>query len=149
MNPGDVSWLPWLPTLATVAGWAVVNWQANRRESRKEQRSVMDAAKRLAVETASKSAAYMCADERSEAIEADIKSCLDQIEIELGRIDGYPKVRSLVEAMAEFGDAATGADFESATRRARPRTDPAVLRVMVARNRLMRELEVLFSQRFC
>lgn len=109
---------------------------------------MMDAAKKLAVETAAKAASYMCTAARSEDIEADIKSSLDQIEIELGRIAGYPKERSLVEAMAEFGDAATGGDFESAVRRARPRNDPTVLRVVVARNRLMHELELLFSRRY-
>ena len=134
--------------LATVVGWGIVNWQANRRELRNEQRAVVDAAKKLVVESASKAAAYMCEADRSEATEADIKASIDQIEIELRRISDYATVTQLVQAMGEFADAATGADFESATRRSRHRRDPAVLRVMVARNALMRELETLFSERY-
>lgn len=139
---------PWLPVLATVAGWAIVNHQNNRREIRKEERALIDAAKKLVIELAAKARAYMCGASRSEDIEADIKSGLEQLEIELSRLRGYSKNLALISAMAGFADAATGADFESAARRARLGSDPEPQALVIARNMLMMQLEALFSARY-
>ena len=51
-------------------------------------------------------------------------------------------------AMAGFADAATGADFESAARRARLGSDPEPQALVIARNMLMMQLEALFSARY-
>lgn len=139
---------PWLPLLATIAGWAIVNYQNNKREIRKEERALIDAAKKLAIELAAKARTYMCSATRSEDTEADIKSGLEQLEIELTRLRGYSKHLALISVMAGFADAATGADFESAERRARLASDPEPQALVIARNMLMMQLERSFSDRY-
>lgn len=129
-------------------GWAIVSWQANRREVRKEQRAVVDAAKKLAVECAAASSTYMCSEGRDEAAEGSIKSQLDLLEIELGRIPEYGEDRALVGAMAKFADACTGADFESSSKAARSRSDAEVLLISSTRNALLKALEENFSRRY-
>jgi hypothetical protein len=142
-------WLgPWLPLLATVAGWAVVNHQNNHREVRKEERALVDGAKKLIVELAHSARDYMCAPSRNQATEADIKSGLEQIEIELKRLPGYSKDAALVAAMARLADDATSADFESASRRPRQPSEPEPQALMLARNLLMMALEASFARRY-
>ncbi len=108
----------------------------------------MDAAKRLAVDIAADAVAYMGEHQRNEVTEAEIKTCLDLLEIELGRLDDYESERQVVRAMGKFSDAVTGGDFESAQRIARSRSDPAVQQIVAARNALMSTLESLFTTRY-
>ena len=140
--------LPWLPLLMTVAGWFMVNWQNNRRENRKEERALLDAAKKLVIDMATKARAYMSAIDRNEETEADIKAGVDQLEIELGRLPRYKQETKLINAVAAFGDAATAADFESATRMPRKLSDAEPQALMAARNTLLTSLELLFSARY-
>lgn len=140
--------LPWLPIAATLAGWWVVNLQANKREARKEERALIDSAKKLAIETSGKARTYMCTNARCEDVEAEIKLLLDQLEIELTRLPGYASDGELVDAMGRFANAATGADFESAERRARTPSDPEPQELAAARNELLRRLEAPFARRY-
>lgn len=142
------NWLPWAAPALTIVGWAIVSWQANRREIRKEQRTVADAAKKLVVDCASEAIACMCAEERDEGAEGKIKSLLDLLELELGRIPGYKVDLLLVGAMAAFADSCTGGDFESAARSQRSRRDPDVLQVGSSRNALLVKLEESFTRRY-
>lgn len=140
--------LPWLPPIVTLAGWAVLNGQNNRRELRKEERALVDGAKKLVTEVSKTALEYMCAADRNEGAEADIKLTLDQVEIELGRLPRYESEGVLVTAMAQFADAATGGDFESHTKTAATRGDPGPQRLVLARNELLSKLEDLFSERY-
>ena len=140
--------LPWLAPAVTVIGWAIVNWQNNRREERKEARALLDSAKKLAVELAAKAQDYMCQADRDEELEAEIKAGLDALEIELTRLPNYQSLRNLVSAVADFGDAATGADFESAARRARVRNEPEPQALVAARNTLLIRMEQVFASEF-
>lgn len=140
--------LPWLPTTATLIGWYVVNRQNNKREARKEERALIDGVKKLVIDLTGQARNYMCTETRDEGIEAEIKLRLSQVEIELERLPGYVTTSVLVDAMAAFGDAATGADFESATRTARSNSDPEPQALALARNDLLQKLESLFTDRY-
>lgn len=140
--------LPWLPTGFTLTGWYVVNRQNNKREARKEERALIDSVKKLVIDLTGQARSYMCTEARNEDIEADIKLRLSQIEIELGRLPRYAETSSLVDAVAAFGDAATSADFESATRSARKISDPEPQMLALTRNDLLQKLELLFTDRY-
>lgn len=138
----------WLPVLATVGGWAVVNRQNNQRERRKEERALVDGAKKLVIEVAAKARATMCATKREEASELDIKCMLDQLEIELMRLPGYERSTALINAMGNLADAATAGDFESAAWRPRLASDPEPKTLMTTRNMLLQQLEAEFCSRY-
>lgn len=140
--------LPWLAPIVTISGWAIVNWQNNRRENRKEARALLDASKDLAVDIAANARAYMCQAARDEEAEAEIKAGLEELEIELLRLPMYERLRNLVSAVADFADAATGADFESANRRARDRSDPETQALMAARNVLLTRMEQVYASEY-
>jgi hypothetical protein len=140
--------LPWLPTTATLIGWYVVNLQNNKREARKEERALIDGVKKLVIDLTGQARSYMCAEARDEGVETEIKLKLSQVEIELGRFPRYAETPALVDAVAAFGDAATGADFESATRTARKNSDPEPQALALARNDLLQKLESLFTDRY-
>ncbi len=133
--------LPWLPPLLTVVGWAVVSWQTNRRERRKEVRGIVDAIKRRVVDVSSTAETYMCGASRDQAAEAEVKAGLDEIEIELGRLPFYRKRPELVTAMARFADACTGGDFESARWSSRLRSSVEAQEILRTRNWLVGVLE--------
>ena len=65
-------------------GWIITNWQNNRRETRKEGRSACDAIKKYILEITVKGKKYYL--ERDGEISFEIKSELELLEIELGRI---------------------------------------------------------------
>lgn len=140
--------LPWLPLAATVGGWAVVNWQNNQRERRKEDRALVDGAKKLTIEAAAKARAMMCAASRDQEAELEVKCVLEQLEIELCRLSDYRRNWTLVRTMAALADAATGGDFESANWRPRTAVDPEPKQLMAARNTLLEQLELDFARRY-
>lgn len=140
-------WAQWVPPLVTVLGWGIVNYQTNRREARKEDRALIDAAKKLVVETGAAARRYMADAHRNPDTETDIKLALQQLEIELNRLPGYTANVALVEAMAAFGDASTGGDFESANRRSKTSADPAMQALASSRNELLAQLELEFVLR--
>ena len=45
-------WMQFVPWVLIIVGWAIVNHQNNRRETRKEARSMADNAKRSTIELA-------------------------------------------------------------------------------------------------
>lgn len=139
---------PWAPAALTILGWWVVNWQANRREIRKEQRSIADAAKKLTVSCADEAIGYHCTKGRDESTEGQIKSQLELIEIELARIPEYREDKELVRAMAAFADACTGGEFESSSKGQLSRSDPLLVRISSERNFLLVRIEESFSRRF-
>lgn len=101
----------------------------------------------LLIDLTTKARSYMCAADRRVDTKADIKLALDQLEIERARWPGYGPKHALVGPLAAFGDAATGADFESATRIARQPADAEPQALMLARYAVLRSLEAEFSAR--
>ncbi len=132
---------PWLPPLLTVLGWWVVSRQTNRRERRKEIRSIVDAVKKRVVDTAAQSIGCMCGKSRDAAAESEVKAALDELEIEMSRLPFYASRKEMVKAMADFADACTGGDFESVRWVTRLSTSREAQAIILSRNWLLQNLE--------
>ena len=139
-------WSKYLPLLLVVAGWAVVNHQNNRRETRKEMRALLDSTKKATVEVARLAVAYYC-DAEAEAAH-EIKWSLQALEIELERLPGFDQRSRLLKKFVEFSEAATGGDFESADRPKRTRAAPEIASIQRTRNLLIAELELQFKKQY-
>lgn len=138
--------LKWLPPVLVVAGWVIVNHQNDKRETRKEARSLVDAAKKLVGDIASKALDYHVNGNTDLAFE--IKAGLDQLEIECERLPSFVRGCPLMAALIALQDAATGGDFESAVPLKKSRTSPEVLAILRARTELLAELERVFRVRY-
>ena len=131
-------------TLAFVAvGWFVVNGQNNKRETRKEYRSLVDSAKVEARTIAKLSLDDMIAGAGKNALE--ITSGLTALEVNLERFPNFNDNTPLMQAFVSFEDALTGGDFQSATRVARDPNHPDIAKVLRCRNALFVELERKFK----
>lgn len=139
-------WSKYIPLLLVVAGWAVVNHQNNRRETRKEMRASVDATKKAIIEVSRLAVDYYCGIGAEAAHE--IKWSLQALEIELERLPGFDQRSSLLKRFVEFSEAATGGDFESADRPKRTRAAPEIAAIQHTRNLLIAELEVHFKKRY-
>lgn len=139
---------PWLPVLVTLAGWTVVNHQNNQRETRKEVRAALDAAKRALFDAADVARHYHLSAGRDEAIEAAIKRQLDSAETELLRLPFYcspEEGAQLQTRFARFSSVVTGGHFESADKTALP-ADAALIQELHAASALLaRALEQRFT----
>lgn len=133
---------PYLAPLLVVVGWAVVNQQHNKRESRKEARTLVDSTKKAVVELAKMAVAYQV--QANADLAHDIKAGLEALEIELERTPHFAKWSPLMERYIAFADAATGGDFETTERKQRTLTAPEVAEVQRTRNALLAELERQF-----
>ena len=133
----------YLPLLLVVIGWLVVNSQHNRRETRKEGRALIDAAKKLVQEIAKNAVAYHC--DGKDDVAFDIKASLEALEIELERTPHFFKVSPLMYKFVKFSEAVTGGQFESASREKLPVTAPLILDILRSRNVLLSELERQFK----
>jgi hypothetical protein len=141
-------WLPYASLLAVFGGWFVANWQANRREDRKEARGLLDHAKRLAVQVADDALCYLC--EGNVALAPRITSNLDLVEIELQRLPKFgAKGCPLLAALVAFQDATTGGDFETANPEQRPRQSAEAVTVLRTRNALLGAMEQHFVKHYC
>ena len=143
---------PVVQTLALVAvltGWVVTNHQNNKRETRKEGRSACDAGKKYALEIASKGKKYLC--NRDSEVAFDIKSELDLLEVELGRIPyfGIGPNSTLMNKFIGFSESITGGDFEQKGAKNLLPTDERIQAIVRHRNQLMQEIEKQFKLQFC
>ena len=129
-------------------GWIITNWQNNRRETRKEGRSACDAIKKYILEITVKGKKYYL--ERDGEISFEIKSELELLEIELGRIPffGIGQNSTLMKCFISFSDALTDEDFEQKDAPKLASTDPKIQRIMRKRNSLLREVERQFKLQF-
>lgn len=135
--------LPYLSLLGIVIGWFVANHQANRREDRKEARSLVDQVKSRANLIAEQSLQYQCEDKSELAVL--IKSSIDALEIDLSRMPNFAvKNAPLITALIDFQDAVTGGDFETAGRIKRSAASDEIATVLRTRNRLLSEIERQF-----
>lgn len=145
---GSSSWSLFAPVIATVLGWAVVNHQNDRREARKEYRSLIDSVKKQVVDVSDKAVSYL-KDEDSQ-LSVDIKWALDVMEIEVSRIPGYAAMNSKIQAAyVAFTEACTGGKFEQADRSAVAADSYEVNMVILSRNALIQELETWFTKKYC
>lgn len=138
-----------LALVAVLIGWVVTNHQNNKREARKEGRSACDSGKKYALEIAAKGKKYLC--NRDSEIAFEIKSELDLLEVELGRIPcfGVGSNSTLMRKFINFSDAITGDDFEQKDVNNLLPTDDRIQAIVRHRNQLMQEIEKQFKLQFC
>lgn len=136
----------WTPAAMTLAGWAVINWQNNRRETRKEGRSTADNAKKLAKDAASIGIGYW--QQRPDNLSWQVKAALEELEVELSRFPGFAQGSLLMNQFVKFDDAITGDDFESAQPRMLTLSDPLIKKIIYRRNMLLAEIEREFKSVF-
>lgn len=138
-----------LALIAVLLGWYVTNRQNNRRETRKEGRSACDACKKYSLEITTKGRKYLCS--RDSELAFEIKSELDLLEVELGRIPffGIGKNSSLMKSFIKFSDAITGGDFEEKNALNLDPMDDRIQIIVRFRNQLMQEIERQFKLQFC
>ena len=88
--------------------------------------------------------------ERDGEISFEIKSELELLEIELGRIPffGVGQNSTLMKCFISFSDALTDEDFEQKDAPKLASTDPKIQRIMRKRNSLLREVERQFKLQF-
>lgn len=135
--------LRYAPLFLTVVGWWWVNRQNNKRESRKEHRALVDAAKRQVVDVATKAVAYL--QDSQSSLAPEIKWALDALEVELVRIPGFGSTKSqLLADFVAFTDACTGGMFEEADRKVVKLDSDEVQSVIRRRNGLLSGLEAWF-----
>lgn len=134
MNNGSA----WVGYLLVVIGWWFVNRTNNERETRKEARAAVDAAKKEVHAIAKRAIEYFT-DLKCTATD-DIKNSLELLEVELERLKDY-RTCQVMNRMAEFHEACTAADFESANRQVHGPTSPVIRDILFRRNRLIGEIE--------
>lgn len=131
--------------LLVIAGWMIVNYFADKRETRKEARGAIDNAKKDVIKISALAVEYFTTQKHELA--QDVKWTLDVLGIELARLKKFLD-SSVVERFGEFHDECTGEDFESAQRRIHDHNSMVVRRIHVARNRLLAELERHFVRHY-
>lgn len=132
----------WLPSIVVVVGWWLVNSWADKREDRKEARSLIDAAKETIFELTELGASYH-QDGKTELAFA-IKSGLEGLEVEFERLPAYTLNGPLMACFNKFADALTGDDFESAEVRKKAVNDPVMIGILKSRTALVAQLERIF-----
>lgn len=145
MNPGtpvDSEWLRYAPLLLTIAGWYFVNLQSNRRETRKEHRALLDAAKKQATEICANALKYL--QDTDSKLAPEIKWALSGVEIEFCRLPGYGKDSKLLSCYVSFVDACTSEDFEQKERLSQTLDSPRAQAIVEARNALIEAMEDWF-----
>lgn len=132
-----------------ITGWIVVNRQNNKRETRKEGRSACDACKKYALDITLKGKEYYLS--RDQELAFDIKSELDLLETELGRIPyfGIGDNSSLMKAYIKFSESITADDFEERDAKKLSANDEKIQKIVRSRNELMQEIERQFKMQFC
>lgn len=128
-------------------GWAIVNSQHNKRETRKEARVMADNSKRLTVEVTKLAIQYFCS--RDEHLASDIKSELQVLEIEFERFPLFKRGSTLMTRFVEFSDLVTGGNFESQSRVVLSSHSSELAGIRRARNALMGEIEHQFTVHYC
>lgn len=145
--PLDTADVGLLSLAVLIVGWGVVNHQHNRREDRKEFRTLTDRAKAAAVLIAKDALTLHC-DGKTE-LTSQIKWDLDALELDLMLMPNYDtRGGPLLGRYVDFVDAVTGGDFESAAPRKLARDAPEVAAVLRARNFLLSEIERQFRAYF-
>jgi hypothetical protein len=137
--------LRFAPLLLTIVGWWLVNRQSNKRETRKEHRALVDAAKREIVKIADDAASYFM--DTMSPLSPKIKWSLDVLEIELERLpDAGAEHFMLFEALACFAEACTGGEFEQKNRARLDHTSAEIREIYLTRNRLLSVVDRHFDR---
>jgi hypothetical protein len=131
-----------------VLGWMVVNHQNNKRETRKEARSMSDLAKIATKKISSLSEKYLTTVQEDEQLSLEIKSELELLEVELERFPDFSKESPLMTKFSAFADSITGGEFEAKNRRADAQDADSVRKVRRSRTDLLSEIENQFSKHF-
>jgi len=132
----------WLPSLLVVIGWIIVNHQNNKRETRKECRSLIDDAKAAVIDVAAKAVLYHT--EAKKELSVEILAAIDALEIECERLPNWVKGCPLMGCHAAFANAMTGGDFDSAEVEKKAANSPQVISIVRTRTEMLSELERIF-----
>lgn len=131
-----------------VAGWWIVNLQNNRREARKEARSLTDGSKQSAKKICELGKGYLTSQIESQRLAVEIKAELDLLELELARFNDFSERSNLMTKFSEFAESITGGDFESADRVVCAIDSDSVKLVNRCLRELLGEMEMQFKHRF-
>lgn len=140
---GGVGWkadfLPWLPSVFTLAGWYIVNRQSNQREARKDMRAAADKCKALARDTAQLGFKYWAGQDDVKTWQ--IKAALEELEVEIGRFPQTKGGAELMDCYVNFVESVAGYDFESVTFYSKAADHPVFRQIQSTRQRLLAEIE--------
>lgn len=136
--------LRFAPLLLTIIGWWLVNRQSNKRETRKEHRALVDAAKREILRIADDAASYFM--DTMSSLSPKITWSLEVLEIELERMpDAGANHKALFDALADFADACTGGEFEQKNRARLDHASGEIRSIYLTRNRLLSAIDQHFD----
>lgn len=132
-----------------ISGWYVVNEQNNKREERKECRSLIDKIKELLLVINDESYEYFCVS-RSKDSARKIKASIDILEIELGQLprNGFREDGKLMSCLNLYVHAITGGNFESASIEVETADGSKFRSIVINKNYLIVELENFFSENY-
>jgi hypothetical protein len=114
------SWLPYLPLVVTLVGWAVINGQNNRRERRKELRDLIRQVEQRVDSILDNAASYFALDGSalaSRELEHKIRSGFSGTSQLLSRLKAAGWNHKTQEEFIAFKQAVTGGQFESTSRK--------------------------------
>lgn len=131
--------IPWLPSLFTLLGWSVVNWQNNTREQRKEARSAADRCKVL-LRDASKTAIQYWSGQ-NEAKDWQVRALFEELEVEIGCLP-QKNIDALLKIYSALVDAALGYNFGTATFKPVAPDHPVFKEITLSRQRLLSAIEI-------
>ncbi|WP_010465713.1 hypothetical protein [Acidovorax radicis] len=140
--------LPFAPPLLTILGWSIVAKQAAQREVRKERRTEVDACCKMAAEILVKARTYYTkdpSDAESLKLEREIKFELYRLAQRVERLEKACPKFEVQGTWSELQDAATGGDFESATRPVRAHSDSVISNIEHWTHQLIDQLEAGFA----
>ena len=139
-------YLPWAPSLLTLAGWYLVNAQNNSRERRKEVRSGADRCKALARDAAQTAIKYW--EGKPDGAAWHVKANLEELEVEIRRFPISKGREELNNRYVDLVNAIAAEDFESANMQKKPPTDPIMRCISRTKQALLHEVECQFERHF-
>lgn len=136
--------LRFAPLLLTIIGWWLVNLQSNKRETRKEHRALVDAAKRDIAKIADDATSYFM--DTMSPLSPKIKWSLHALEIELERMPhAGNNHNALFDALADFAEACTGGEFEQKNRARLEHASAEIGTIYLNRNKLLSAIDRHFD----
>ncbi|TSD59065.1 hypothetical protein FFI97_001665 [Variovorax sp. KBS0712] len=138
--------------LLAAAGWVISNFQANKREKRKETRSEVDAICKAAAEVVANCRVYYSAlpsndedDTRAAEIAFEVHRIVKRTERLRGRVSSFEEA---VVAVGSFYEAVTAEPFQSKSRETHGPGSPVLLGIEESVHSLIDQLEEGFTLAF-
>lgn len=132
--------------LMVALGWRVVSRENDKREKRKEIRSILNEVRQLLTQVEMRAIEYYRIEpEKSKDLAIQIKQQIKQIATLVTMVTRLSTKFDLSEAMMEFRSAVTGGDFESANRPLRSSDDQLFAQISLTSAELLNLMEEIFS----